>query len=51
MLTQSFYIYQLGEHLITERFTHFEGDRLEKLDIPGWKGWLDDLVMSGEHPF
>jgi len=51
MLAQSFYIYELGDQMITERFTHFEGQRPEKLDIPGWKGWLDDLVMAGEAAF
>ncbi|USV40869.1 hypothetical protein [Xanthomonas phage BUDD] len=50
-LTQYFYLYELGENTITERITFFEGERPEALAIPGWKGWLDELVHAGEAAF
>ena len=50
-LMQYFYVYELDEHLITERITFYEDWRPVKLDIPGWKGWLDELVMAGEVGF
>jgi hypothetical protein len=59
-LRQYFYVYDLpnGEvdgmphvDVIVERITFHEGWKPEKLDIPGWRGWLEDLVMSGKHPF
>lgn len=50
-LTQSFYLYELGDQVLTERITFIEGERPEKLGIPGWKGWLDELVMAGEATF
>ncbi len=51
-VVQHFYVYELDEdHVITERISFFDGERPDKLDIPGWKGWLDELVMSGKHPF
>lgn len=54
-LKQYFYVYEIAgenfKHVITERITFIEGQKPDKLDIPGWKGWLDDLVMQGKHPF
>lgn len=46
-LVQNFYLYELGDQTITERITFFENERPAKLDIPGWKGWLDEEDKTG----
>lgn len=56
-LQQYFYVYELQdpdtgkENIITERITFFDGYKPAMLDIPGWKGWLEDLIMAGEIGF
>lgn len=57
-LKQYFYVYELPEtdgtvHVITDRMTFLDDWKPERIDIPGcvWRGWLDELVMQGKHPF
>lgn len=57
-LKQYFYVYDLFDvdgtiHTITERATFFEDWKPDKIEMPNcrWRGWLDELVMQGKHPF